>query len=93
MTSQHVQIHEGSVLLTLRTCFNIYLLTKNQINQTTSRAMLTQMLQSIFTRMEIAYDGISECPSQIDGDVTPEKLEEITGSVESMITISQFFAL
>ncbi|XP_021948829.1 brefeldin A-inhibited guanine nucleotide-exchange protein 2 isoform X3 [Folsomia candida] len=83
VTSQHVQIHEGSVLLTLRTCFNIYLLTKNQINQTTSRAMLTQMLQSIFTRMEIAYDGISECPSQIDGDVTPEKLEEITGSVEN----------
>lgn len=52
MTSQHVEIHEGTVLLTVRTCYNIYLASKNLINQTTARATLTQMLNVVFSRME-----------------------------------------
>ncbi|CAL8096814.1 unnamed protein product [Orchesella dallaii] len=52
VTSQHVEIHEGTVLLTVRTCYNIYLASKNLINQTTARATLTQMLNVIFSRME-----------------------------------------
>ncbi|CAG5958731.1 unnamed protein product, partial [Menidia menidia] len=45
-------IHEGTVLLTVRTCYNIYLASRNLINQTTAKATLTQMLNVIFTRME-----------------------------------------
>jgi len=52
VTSQHVEIHEGTVLTTVRTCYNIYLASKNLINQTTARATLTQMLNVIFARME-----------------------------------------
>jgi brefeldin A-inhibited guanine nucleotide-exchange protein len=52
VTSQHVEVHEGTVLLAVRTCYNIYLASKNLINQTTARATLTQMLNVIFTRME-----------------------------------------
>ncbi|CAG7719826.1 unnamed protein product [Allacma fusca] len=52
VTSQHVEIHEGTVLLTVRTCYNIYLASKNLINQTTARATLTQMLNVVFSRME-----------------------------------------
>jgi brefeldin A-inhibited guanine nucleotide-exchange protein len=52
VTSQHVQIHEASILLAVRTCYNIYLASKNLINQTTARATLTQMLNVIFARME-----------------------------------------
>uniref|UniRef100_A0A672UAQ8 ARF guanine nucleotide exchange factor 2 n=1 Tax=Strigops habroptila TaxID=2489341 RepID=A0A672UAQ8_STRHB len=37
---------------TVRTCYNIYLASKNLINQTTAKATLTQMLNVIFTRME-----------------------------------------
>ncbi|XP_076264030.1 ADP ribosylation factor guanine nucleotide exchange factor Sec71 [Rhynchophorus ferrugineus] len=52
VTSQHVEVHEGTVLLAVRTCYNIFLASKNLINQTTARATLTQMLNVIFTRME-----------------------------------------
>ncbi|OWR54723.1 brefeldin A-inhibited guanine nucleotide-exchange protein 2 [Danaus plexippus plexippus] len=52
ITSQHVEVHEGAVLLAVRTCYNIYLASKNLINQTTARATLTQMLNVIFTKME-----------------------------------------
>ena len=52
MTSPHIEIHEGSILLTVRTCYNIYLASRNLINQTTAKATLTQMLNVIFTRME-----------------------------------------
>lgn len=52
MTSPHIEIHEGTVLQTVRTCYNIYLASKNLINQTTAKATLTQMLNVIFTRME-----------------------------------------
>ncbi|XP_077296772.1 ADP ribosylation factor guanine nucleotide exchange factor Sec71 [Arctopsyche grandis] len=56
VTSQHVEVHEGTVLLAVRTCYNIYLASKNLINQTTARATLTQMLNVIFTKMENAVD-------------------------------------
>uniref|UniRef100_A0A8D1T5J0 ARF guanine nucleotide exchange factor 2 n=1 Tax=Sus scrofa TaxID=9823 RepID=A0A8D1T5J0_PIG len=52
VTSPHIEIHEGTVLQTVRTCYNIYLASKNLINQTTAKATLTQMLNVIFTRME-----------------------------------------
>ena len=52
VTSQHVEVHEGTVLLAVRTCYNIFLASKNLINQTTAIATLTQMLNVIFTRME-----------------------------------------
>lgn len=53
VTSQHVEVHEGTVLLAVRTCYNIFLASKNLVNQTTARATLTQMLNVIFTRMEL----------------------------------------
>uniref|UniRef100_A0A8C4SFB1 ADP-ribosylation factor guanine nucleotide-exchange factor 2 (brefeldin A-inhibited) n=1 Tax=Erpetoichthys calabaricus TaxID=27687 RepID=A0A8C4SFB1_ERPCA len=52
VTSPHIEIHEGTILLTVRTCYNIYLASKNLINQTTAKASLTQMLNVIFTKME-----------------------------------------
>lgn len=52
VTSQHVEVHEGTVLQAVRTCYDIYLSSKNLVNQTTARATLTQMLNVIFTRME-----------------------------------------
>lgn len=45
----------------MRTCYDIYLSSKNLINQTTARATLTQMLNVIFTRMESqAFETSSE---------------------------------
>uniref|UniRef100_A0A667Z9Q4 ARF guanine nucleotide exchange factor 2 n=1 Tax=Myripristis murdjan TaxID=586833 RepID=A0A667Z9Q4_9TELE len=58
VTSPHIEIHEGTVLLTVRTCYNIYLASRNLINQTTAKATLTQMLNVIFTRMENQAQGL-----------------------------------
>nr|XP_005992094.1 PREDICTED: brefeldin A-inhibited guanine nucleotide-exchange protein 2 [Latimeria chalumnae] len=52
VTSPHIEIHEGTILQTVRTCYNIFLASKNLINQTTAKATLTQMLNVIFIRME-----------------------------------------
>ncbi|XP_056019394.1 brefeldin A-inhibited guanine nucleotide-exchange protein 1-like isoform X4 [Ostrea edulis] len=52
VTSNTCEIHEGTVLQTVRTCYNIYLASKNLVNQTTAKATLTQMLNVIFSRME-----------------------------------------
>uniref|UniRef100_A0A8C0FHM1 ADP ribosylation factor guanine nucleotide exchange factor 2 n=1 Tax=Bubo bubo TaxID=30461 RepID=A0A8C0FHM1_BUBBB len=66
VTSPYIEIHEGTILQTVRTCYNIYLASKNLINQTTAKATLTQMLNVIFTRMENqAVCNYYFCSSQI----------------------------
>ncbi|KAH9416417.1 Brefeldin A-inhibited guanine nucleotide-exchange protein 1 [Dermatophagoides pteronyssinus] len=52
VTSQSCPVHEQSILLVIRTCYNIYLSSKKLVNQTTAKAALTQMLNVIFSRME-----------------------------------------
>ncbi|ESN92223.1 hypothetical protein HELRODRAFT_157983 [Helobdella robusta] len=52
VTANTCEIHEGTILLAVRTCYNIYLASKNLVNQTTAKATLTQMLNVIFSRME-----------------------------------------
>ena len=52
VTTNTCEIHEGTVLQAVRTCYNIYLASKNLVNQTTAKATLTQMLNVIFCRME-----------------------------------------
>jgi brefeldin A-inhibited guanine nucleotide-exchange protein len=52
VTANNCEIHEGTVLHAVRTCYNIYLASKNLVNQTTAKATLTQMLNVIFMRME-----------------------------------------
>lgn len=69
MTSQHVEVHEGTVLLTIRTVYNVYLASRNLVNQTTARATLTQMINVIFTRMESQAEEESV---KIDGESQQE---------------------
>ena len=38
------EVHEGSVLVAVRTCFHIHLMSKNTVNKNTAKAALTQML-------------------------------------------------
>ncbi|KAK8729377.1 hypothetical protein OTU49_008796 [Cherax quadricarinatus] len=52
ITSQYVSVHEGTVLVAVRTCYNIFLASKDMNNQVTAKAALTQMINIIFTRME-----------------------------------------
>lgn len=51
VTSQ-CEVHGKSLLRVIRTCFNIYLASKNLVNRTTAKATLQQMLSVIFNRIE-----------------------------------------
>lgn len=47
-----IKIHSGTLSKVFRVCINIYLTSRSQINQDSSKATLTQMIQFLFTRME-----------------------------------------
>lgn len=79
MTSQHVEVHEGTVLLTIRTVYNVYLASRNLVNQTTARATLTQMINVIFARMEtqaeeenVRTESEQQEPSALSADTEAE---------------------
>ncbi|VDN58317.1 unnamed protein product [Dracunculus medinensis] len=42
------EVHEGTLLLAVRTCFNIYLASRSPINQSTAKASLTQVINTVF---------------------------------------------
>ncbi|GAB5354605.1 hypothetical protein AAMO2058_000133400 [Amorphochlora amoebiformis] len=50
--SKSCNVHDHSILLAIRSCYHIYLTARNTSNQTTARAILTQMLNVVFRRME-----------------------------------------
>ncbi|GAB4861885.1 Brefeldin A-inhibited guanine nucleotide-exchange protein 2 [Ancistrocladus abbreviatus] len=52
VTSTGLRIHGDCLLQTVRTCYDIYLGSKNVVNQTTAKASLIQMLVIVFRRME-----------------------------------------
>jgi brefeldin A-inhibited guanine nucleotide-exchange protein len=52
VTSTVCEVHETTLLQAVRTTYNIYVGSRNLINQTTAKATLTQMLNVIFQRME-----------------------------------------
>ncbi|XP_028406357.1 brefeldin A-inhibited guanine nucleotide-exchange protein 1-like [Dendronephthya gigantea] len=52
VTSSTCEVHEGTLLQAVRTVYNIYLASRNLINQTTAKATLTQMISLVFQRME-----------------------------------------
>ncbi|XP_078439821.1 brefeldin A-inhibited guanine nucleotide-exchange protein 2-like [Wolffia australiana] len=52
VTSTSLRIHGDCLLLIVRTCYDIYLESKNSVNQTTAKASLIQMLVIVFRRME-----------------------------------------
>jgi brefeldin A-inhibited guanine nucleotide-exchange protein len=46
------QVHGEALLRCVRTCYNIFLGSKSEVNQTTAKATLTQALTIVFHRME-----------------------------------------
>lgn len=53
VTSEHCEVHEASLLLSIRACFHVHLISKNLVNKTTAKAALTQMLSVVSQRMEM----------------------------------------
>ncbi|KAF0980686.1 hypothetical protein FDP41_013169 [Naegleria fowleri] len=59
-------IHGRSLRLTVKTCFNIHLVSKNEINRKTAQATLNQMLNIIFQRMESKPPKVKQESTQQD---------------------------
>ncbi|KAG2453172.1 hypothetical protein HYH02_002496 [Chlamydomonas schloesseri] len=51
-TSTTFTVHGQALLLAVRTCYNIFLMSRSDVNQQTAKATLTQMLNVVFQRME-----------------------------------------
>ncbi|EZA54583.1 Brefeldin A-inhibited guanine nucleotide-exchange protein [Ooceraea biroi] len=83
MTSQHVEVHEGTVLLTIRTVYNVYLASRNLVNQTTARATLTQMINVIFARMETQAEEESV---KLEGEHQQETAVVPNGEADAELT-------
>jgi len=54
VTSKGCQVHETSLLNAVRTCYHIYLYSRNPVHRTTAKAALRQMMQTVFQHMEVA---------------------------------------
>ena len=52
VTSATFAVHDTTLLLAVKTCFYIYLVSKSAVIQTTANATLTQMLSVVFQRLE-----------------------------------------
>jgi brefeldin A-inhibited guanine nucleotide-exchange protein len=59
ITSMHCAVHEASLLLSVRACFHIHLISKNLINKTTAKAALTQIISVTNQRMEVHAASLS----------------------------------
>jgi len=93
VTSQHVEVHEGTVLLAVRACYNIHLASRNLVNQTTAVASLTHMLSHIFERMErqavrIHVVWILVCQPKMYGRVHKSKEDSAKGPLSGSESLS-----
>ncbi|KAJ1398883.1 hypothetical protein B484DRAFT_471680 [Ochromonadaceae sp. CCMP2298] len=52
ITSEHCEVHEASLLISVRACFHIHLISKNITNKTMAKAALTQIITLTHQRME-----------------------------------------
>ncbi|RHZ13436.1 hypothetical protein DYB37_011987 [Aphanomyces astaci] len=52
VTSRTCEVHEHSLLKSVRACYHIHLVSKNTMNQTVAKATLQQMVNVVFQRME-----------------------------------------
>ena len=73
VTSGHIRVHENSLLLAVRTCYNIYLASRNLTYQATAKAILSQIINCVFERMEKACRIVAEEQCQVINSGVPKE--------------------
>ena len=68
VSSRTFEVHDRALLRVVRTCYNIYLSSKSEVNQNTAKATLTQMLTTVFHRLE-ADDPHASAPTIVVADL------------------------
>ncbi|GMH00579.1 hypothetical protein Nepgr_002418 [Nepenthes gracilis] len=90
VTSTSLRIHGDCLLHVVRTCYDVYLGSKNVVNQTTAKASLIQMLVIVFRRMEADSSTVPLQPIVVAELMEPEEKSEVdqgmTQFVQGFIT-------
>lgn len=94
VTSTIFCVHGQGLLLTIRTCYNIYMVSRSQVNQTTAKASLTQMLNVVFQRMEANQQDVPVSPIVVSDllglpAAPPNDTTSVSGFVQVMVELMQ----
>ncbi|KAH9951731.1 hypothetical protein B0H21DRAFT_684859 [Amylocystis lapponica] len=63
--SATVLVHQSSLLKAVRTVYNVFLLSVDPVNQTVAQGGLTQMVNHVFTRCNLASPSLSRSDSNV----------------------------
>ncbi|KAI3428991.1 SEC7 domain-containing protein [Psidium guajava] len=85
VTSMSLRIHGDCLLLIVRTCYDIYLDSKNVVNQTTAKASLVQMLVIVFRRMEADSSTVPVQPIVVAELMEPVEKSDVDGSMTQFV--------
>ncbi|XVF73387.1 hypothetical protein PTKIN_Ptkin12aG0197800 [Pterospermum kingtungense] len=85
VTSISLRIHGDCLLQIVRTCYDIYLGSKNVVNQTTAKASLIQMLVIIFRRMEADSSTVPIQPIVVAELMEPIEKSDADGSMTQFV--------
>lgn len=85
VTSVSLRIHGDSLLLIVRTCYDIYLGSKNVVNQTTAKASLIQMLVIVFRRMEADSSTVPIQPIVVAELMEPTEKADADGTMTMFV--------
>lgn len=85
VTSVSLRIHGDSLLLIVRTCYDIYLESKNVVNQTTAKASLIQMLVIVFRRMEADSSTVPLTPIVVAELMEPTEKSDADGTMTMFV--------
>lgn len=92
VSSKRFEVHDRALLRSVRTCYNVYLSSKSEVNQNTAKATLTQMLTTVFHRLE-TDDPHASAPTVVVADLLRPigTTESAVDSVTAMSTAVQTF--
>uniref|UniRef100_A0A803NXA6 SEC7 domain-containing protein n=1 Tax=Cannabis sativa TaxID=3483 RepID=A0A803NXA6_CANSA len=85
VTSISLRIHGDCLLQIVRTCYDIYLGSKNVVNQTTAKASLIQMLVIVFRRMEADSSTVPIQPIVVAELMEPIEKSDVDGSMTMFV--------
>ncbi|KAJ7962227.1 Brefeldin A-inhibited guanine nucleotide-exchange protein [Quillaja saponaria] len=85
VTSISLRIHGDCLLQIVRTCYDIYLGSKNVVNQTTAKASLIQMLVIVFWRMEADSSTVPIQPIVVAELMEPVEKSDVDPSMTQFV--------
>ncbi|VDN05986.1 unnamed protein product [Thelazia callipaeda] len=88
------EVHKATLLLAVRTCFNIHLASRSPINQSTAKASLTQVINTVFGNMlkaeAVSVPDISD--EKVVQAVVDYLIEQVTMNANSDSSRSEYGA-